>query len=387
MARPFIAEFLLPLVRGGALRIGRPLGLRAVDRLVELVREAGPDAATDEGEPIAALALARRGVAARLLPAAASPPLDEVSVRLGAALHNLLALAHPDLAGPGVGRRQEQIAEAALALAAVGPPRSARQAVNRHSLLARLGEIIRVDRTVKFWLGQQTFVGRTPPARIMALPSLRRVRVERASRSWLREIGIPAVGRLAFLALNVASPLGEALDPLRLDPPLGWGRMLPILRFPGLARAVAGAAVELGVERAGDALAGALYRYAGMHDPPLGLPATGDNVAFALRFLAHLVWLDVLYGADPDRARAARPVGSGPELGLELAVVITAAARTHPSLVWPDDVPPDGDLGRAFAARLGLLDARASAAGAPRLAAALSIADYAVGPVTRPVAL
>jgi hypothetical protein len=387
MARSFVAEFLLPLVRGGALRVGRPLGGRAVERVLELAREVGRDAATDAAEPIAALALGRRAIAARLLPAVAAPPLDEVTVRLGAALHDLLALAHPDLAGPGVGRRQEQIAAAALALASVGPPRSVREAVNRHSLLARLGEIVRVDRTVKFWLGRQTFVGRTPPGRIMALPSLRRVRVERSSRSWLREIGIPAVGRLAFLALNVASPLGEALDPLRLDPPLGWGRVLPVLRFPGLARAVAGAAVEIGVERAGDALAGALYRYAGLHDPPLGLAATPENVAFALRFLAHLVWLDVLYGADPDRARATRPVGSGPELGLELAVVITAAARTEPSLVWPDDVSFDGDLGRAFAARLALLDARASAAGAPRLAAALSIADYAATPVTRPVAL
>ena len=300
-----------------------------------------------------------------------------------------MALAHPDLAGPGIGRRQEQIALCALELASVGSPSSAREAVNRHSLLARLPEIVRVDRTVRFWLGHQTFVGRTPPGRIMALPSLRRVRVDRQSRSWLREIGIPAVGRRAFLALNVASPLGEALDPLRLDPPLGWGRILPVLRFPEVARAVAGAAVEIGVERAGDALAGALYRFAGMHDPPFGLPASEESVAFALRFLAHLVWLDVLYGVDPDRARAARPaqVGVGPEMGLELAVVITAAARTRRSLVWPDDVPATGDLGQAFGARLEALGARASAAGSPRLAAALSIADFAAAPVTRPVAL
>ena len=47
-----------------------------------------------------------------------------------------------------------------------------------------------------------------------------------------------------------------------------------------------------------------------MHDPPFGLPATEERVAFALRFLAHLVWLDVLYGADPDAgARRASPPG------------------------------------------------------------------------------
>jgi hypothetical protein len=153
-----------------------------------------------------------------------------------------------------------------------------------------------------------------------------------------------------------------------------------VLRFPVLARAVAGAVVELGVERAGDALAGALYRYAGMHDPPLGVPVSGESVAFVLGFLAHLVWLDVLYPSEPSAARPSEP-------GLELAVVITATARTRRALVWPADVPADGDLGRAFAARLEALDARAAAAGSPRLAAALSIADFAAAPVTRPVAL
>ena len=138
-----------------------------------------------------------------------------------------------------------------------------------------------------------------------ALPGLRRVRVEQTSRSWLREIGIPVVGRQAFLALNVASPLGEALDPLRLDPPVAWGRILPVLRFPTLARVVAGQAVAIGVDRSGDALADALYRFASFHDPPAGIDASPEAVAFALRFLAHLVWLDVLFGT------ASREAGIG----------------------------------------------------------------------------
>ena len=192
------------------------------------------------------------------------------ALRLGAALHDLLALGHPELGGTR-SRRAERVAAAALELASIGaPPTSAREAVNRHSLLARLPEIVRVDRTVHFWLGQQTFVGREPPPRVTALPTLRRVRIEQTSRSWLREIGIPVVGRQAFLALNVASPLGEALDPLRLDPPIAWGRILPVLRFPTLARVVAGQAVAIGVDRAGDALADALYRFASFHDPAAG---------------------------------------------------------------------------------------------------------------------
>lgn len=378
----FIPDFLLPLVRGGALHVGRPLGPAAVTRVLEIARRAA-GAPAGGADPVRALARARGEVLARYLPSAAPPPLDETTVRLGAALHDLLALGHPDLAGPGVGRRQDRIAAAARSLAAVGPPRTALEALARHSLLGRLGEIVRIDRTVRFWLGRQTFVGRTPPPRITAMPGLRRVRVDQTARSWLREIGIPSPGRAAFVELNAASPLGEALDPLRLDPPPGWGRMLAVIRFPALARLVAGAALDLGVERAGDALAAALYRYVGMHDPPVGLQTSGDGAAFALRFLAHLVWLDVLFraqgrGAPPDVA---------PGGGLELAVVLTAAERTQPALVWPDDVSPDGDLGRAFRSRLDGFAAQAAAAGSPRMVAALSIADFAVAPVTRPAAV
>jgi hypothetical protein len=417
MPRSFVSQFLLPLCRGGALHVGRPLGERAVARLLALAAADRPREGDGMvADPILALAAARRELAARHLPTLAAPPLDEITVRLGAALHNLLALGHPDLAGPGLARRQERIAESALALAAVAPPPSARETVNRHSLLARLPEIVRVDSVVRYWIGRQTFVGQTPPRRVTALPALRRVRVDRTRRSWLREIGIPAVGRRAFLALNAASPLGEALDPLRLDPPIGWGRILPILRFPGIARVVAGGAVALGVDRAGDALAGALYRFAGFHDPPFGLPASSEAVAFALAFLAHLVWLDVLYGAGRDDANtgyAQRRVGrtghaersvaevkrsnrpsaaaaadaAAADAGLELAVVLTAAARARPSLIWPADVPRTGDLGRAFRVRLDAMAARADAGGASNLAAATGIAEFALAPAGRPLAL
>jgi hypothetical protein len=388
MPRRFVSQFLLPLVRGGALHVGRPLGPRAVARVLAL---ASVGAIKEGGglDPFDALAVGRRERAARHLPTISAPPLDEIAIRLGAALHNLLALGHPDLAGPGLARRQERIAEVALALATIDPPTSARETVNRHSLLARLPEIVRVDRTVRYWIGRQVFVGQTPPRRVTALPQLRRVRVDRSRRSWLREIGIPSVGRRAFLALNAASPLGEALDPLRLDPPIAWGRILPILRFPGIARIVAGGALEVGVDRAGDAFAGALYRFAGFHDPPVGLPASGDAVAFALAFLAHLVWLDVLFGRPAVDGRALPPALSAraAESGLELAVVLTAAVRTRPALVWPPDVTETGDLGRAFRARLAAMAMRAEAAGAPRLAAAIGIAEFAVAPATQPAAL
>jgi hypothetical protein len=376
--RRFVSDFLLPIVRGGPAHVGRPLGLDAVRRML---RDPFPIA---DASTLADLAASRVASARRVAPVVEPPPFDEETMRLGAALHDLLALGHPEMAGAR-SRRTERIAEAALELASIGPPVTVREAVNRHSLLARLPEIVRVDRTVHFWLGRQTFVGRRPPPRVTALPGLRRVRIEATSRSWLREIGIPIVGRQAFLALNVASPLGEALDPLRLDPPIAWGRILPVLRFPTLARVVAGQAVAIGVDRSGDALADALYRFASFHDAQPGTDASPESVAFALRFLAHLVWLDVMFGTAVDKPESP-DVDRSLEPGVDLAVMLTAAARTARALVWPADVPDSGDLGDAFRARLDALAKRAHIHGMPRYSAAVAIAELAVAPRTSPAA-
>jgi hypothetical protein len=383
--RRFASDFLLPVVRGGAANVGRPLGMEAVTRMLR-------DLPLVEGAALEKLAEVRTASALRVAPVVDAPPFDETTLRLAAALHDLLALGHPELGGTR-SRRTDRVAAAALDLASVGAPPSAREAVNRHSLLARLPEIVRVDRTVHFWLGRQTFVGRRPPPRVTSLPKLRRVRVEQTSRSWLREIGIPVVGRPAFLALNVASPLGEALDPLRLDPPVAWGRILPVLRFPPLARVVAGQAVSIGVDRSGDALADALYRFASFHDQtpgqasgqPSTIDASPDAVAFALRFLAHIVWLDVLFEhAHPTEKPESADIDRTLEPGVDLAVMLTAASRSARALVWPADIPDTGDLADAFRARLDALAKRAHADGMPRYAAAVGIAELAAAPATRP---
>jgi hypothetical protein len=381
--RRFVSEFLLPLVKGGPLHIGRPLGPRAVDRLIGgiLGSTEGNEGAVEllpaaERQALIELARYRRQRIAELMPAAEAPALDAVTLRLGAALHNLLALGHPEIAGRGVESRQDRIATAAATLAAAGAPRSAREAVSRHSLLARLPEIVRSDRTVHFWVGRRTFVGRVPPRRITALPKLRNVHVDLVRRTWLREVGIPAVGRPAFLALNLASPLGEALDPLRLEPPLAWSRVLAVLRFPALCRAVAGRALDLGVRKAGEAFADALFRFASLQEPTGGVLATGEALRFAIRFLAHLVWLDLLFG---DRAAASADAGgdASADAGIELPVILTAARRTSEDLVWPRDLPRDGDLGRAFQARLEAMAAKVTTLNPPRFESALGIAELA----------
>src|SRR6185369_1467153 len=123
-----------------------------------------------ERRAAAELAESRQRALASLVPSPPLPPLDETTWRLGAAVHDLLALGHPEVGGGrGAEARIERVAAAAKALAGLGPPASATEALARHSILARLPELVRSDSVVRFWLGRMTFVGRTPPARVVAL--------------------------------------------------------------------------------------------------------------------------------------------------------------------------------------------------------------------------
>ncbi|HEX2656948.1 MAG TPA: hypothetical protein VHU40_01695 [Polyangia bacterium] len=375
MSRRFVSRFLLPLVRGGQLAIDRPLSRRGVEALARTDGD-GPERAA-----IASLAAARQGALTALVPAPPLPRLDEATWRLGGAVHNLLALAHPTIArGVGADARLERIAAEATALAALGSPRTLVETLERHSLVARLGEIVRLDRSVRYWLGRQTFIGRAPPSRVLALPRIRAVKVETARRAWLRDIGVPATARPAFLALTEASPLAEALDPLRLDPPPAWGRLLSVLKFPALSRLVAGHLAETGVGLTGDALADALYRFVAHQDaPPYRGPyqATPETVAFALGFLGHLVWLEVAFGDGLEtRPERERPLGDLP--GRELAVLLAAADQRAPGLLRPPDVSVDSELGRKFERHLEAWFARHDVDKSPRFATALEVAALAL---------
>jgi hypothetical protein len=337
MVRSLVGRFLLPLVRGGQVHVGRPLDARAVATLVAAWASTDPrkrfsQIGPEELKAGEDLAKARAAHAGTLLLDLRLPSLDESTFRLGAALHNLLVLSHPSLSSPGHDERnRSRIAAAANQLADLGPPGTAAEAVRRHSLLVRLPEVVQPERLVTYWLGKQLFVGRTPPSRLLALPRLRRVTVDETRRLWLREVGIPACARPAFGALSRASPLGEALDPLRLEPAISWSRILPILRFPTLARLVADRVIELGLLAAGGALAAALFQYASVRDSPE--PAgSAAGVAFGIRFLAHLVWLETLFSRDD-------PAAAGGDLG----ALMVAAAEVDPGLVFPPDVNVGSD--------------------------------------------
>jgi hypothetical protein len=336
MLRPLVSRFLLPLVKGGQVHVGRPLNEKSVTALVAAWRATEPRrlahvVGSDEVLAADELAALRAAHSRTLLIDARPPPLDENTFRLGAALHDLLLLSHPGFALGSDDRSRARIAEAAQRLADLGPPPSAAEAVRRHSLLVRLPEVVQPERLVTYWLGKQLFVGRTPPSRLLAMPRLRRVNVEETRRLWLREVGVPACARAAFGALSRASPLGEALDPLRLEPAISWARILPVLRFPNLGRLIADRVIELGLLPAGGALAASLFQYASVRDSPAPSPA---GVAFGIRFLAHALWLETLFQRDDPSVQ-----------GGDLGALLVAAAEVEPALVFPPDVNPSSDAG------------------------------------------
>lgn len=385
MARRFVSDFLLPLVRGGTLAIERPLSRKSVEALARAhgrsvagLRRMGPHTPDPiETEAAEALARARHGALVPLVADAPVPGMDEDTWRLGGAVHDLLALAHPSIAtGVGSDARVERVAVEAASLAALGPPATLAVLLARHSLLARLPEVTRSDRTVHYWLGQKTFVGRQPPARLLALPRVRGVKVDVVRRSWLRDVGVPAAARPAFVALTEASPLGEALDPLRLDPPPSWGRLLSALRFPASCRLVAGHLIETGLGPVGDALADALYRFVSRQDVSGAYPPTPAAVAFAIGFLAHLVWLEMVFdGAGQARKDRDRPAGDA--AGRELAVLLAAAEQRAPALLRPTDVPPRSDLDARFTQHLARWFEAHRVEESPRWSTALEVAGLA----------
>jgi hypothetical protein len=398
--RAFVSQFLLPLVRGGSLAVGRLLSVADVQSLIQ-----SPIEDPLEHAAASALAVARQKQLAQLVPNPPLPVLDPATWRLGAVVHNLLAMSHPRVgAGAGAEGRIERIAAVTVGLATLGPPPTLSDVLTRYSLLARLPEVARHDHTVHHRLGKRTFVGQRPPGRALALARLRGVSVESARRTWLRDVGVPVAARSTFIALTEASPLGEALDPLRLDPPPSWGRLLSVLRFPILCRAVAGRLFDMGVARVGDSLTEALYRFVSLQDAAGPTAASAGGTAYGIQFLAHLVWLDVLFGesarpSSPDRDRVfhspaalphaspssssmsspspstSRPDGSA---GVELAVLLTAAQEIDPTLIWPRDVTATSDMGRRFALHLEGLSRRQDVRNSPRWVAACAVAEFAV---------
>ncbi len=364
MVKPeqFVADFVRPLVGGGAVQVSAPLGRAGLEKLREA--ELPPSVLAD-------VAVARAAIANDLLVDAVPPQLDLEAMRLAVAVHDLLFLFHPRAEGLAVrDARLEEVARFAAACARLPDTRDTDALVARHTMLHLLPGLGRTDVEVTFWVGRRQFHGEEPPRRLLAWPNLRRVRQERTRVSCFAEAASHPLGGPVVRALLDGSPLTDLLHPVRLEPKLALGPRVALLADPTLCRLVAYAYLEEGIERVGGAVAGAVLA-------ELDGSSTA-NARFACAFLAHLHLCMLLAPQAPREPQPSRfPVGGDPALR-DFYGLFAALERTSPDLAAPADVRGDARLARRLAAHAATC---AATAGPQRITELSALVARAGGPL------
>ncbi len=166
-------------------------------------------------------------VARRLAPVDVLCPPTRDDWTLFAAWHDLYVAAHPDWNTPLRRHLARRVLEHALVSAqGVGLPQTVSGALARHVWIAALRSVVRVDQTVTWWRGAETFRGVDPPARLLLWPTRRKVDV---SRLQIDSASIFAGSALDKKAYDQVYSLCLALSPLtdlavahRANPPFAW---------------------------------------------------------------------------------------------------------------------------------------------------------------------
>jgi hypothetical protein len=231
--RRFLETFALPLVAGGELRIGAPIDAATLAIWdVELGSHSDVTVAIDE---------ARAAIAATLVvrpPAFALAPPD---LRLLVALYSALVLAHPRTEGWPSRRGRAALTELAERLTDIAAPAGRAEMLARHTLLAGLFDLSRVDTRVSWWTGRAEFKGTPAPRRLTLWRSVRRVKEEH-SEVPLAEIVSDEAAAIVTRLIQV-SPLTDLATlgaPGRRFPGFRWDTgVAEALRDAELARAVA----------------------------------------------------------------------------------------------------------------------------------------------------
>jgi hypothetical protein len=162
---------------------------------------------------------------------------------------------------------------------AAGAPGTLAEVLSRHTIFARIFELVRCDEHVSWWSGSASFVGTRAPARLLAWPRLRRVeqRVESVALVELApKTAWAANWRDAVAHWVRASPLTDLMTASRKAPPFAWsGAALGLVNTaPG--RVLAMRAIDRQGEHAGAITA--LRRAAPAIELPAGVRAANDFV-------------------------------------------------------------------------------------------------------------
>jgi len=255
----WLHHFVLPIVAGGDVRVQHVVGARELKLLLET--EFGRD------ESALRIAEARHAIASELVLTPPEPSLDEEALRLAAAMQNLLFLLHPGTNAPSVTRRRlRSLSTYATALATLPLPdldiddsrTAARVLADRHSMLHHLFDLGRDDVRVSFWVGKREFHGAEPPSRLLKWPDLRRVREERWRVTVVGEAMADPLAKPIVTAMLASSPLTDLFEPSRLEPRFDLLPLVPWLKLPEVARAVADRWLGAGLPQVAGAYTAAL---------------------------------------------------------------------------------------------------------------------------------
>lgn len=190
------SDFLAPVVVGGKVSPGRPIGGKTA-----LLFEAERPLA--DPELFSHVALARVRIARKIAPVDRYLALTHAEWVLSAVLHDVVQSTHPGFDQAFRRSLPNRLLDmAGLTLDRVPDVASVGDALSRHSLFSRLFAITRRDLKLSWWTGSALFRGEDPPARLKAWPEFRKVHEDVTPRPLMDlPAGGSAVDAYRFMAI------------------------------------------------------------------------------------------------------------------------------------------------------------------------------------------
>ena len=172
-AQALAEQVLLPLIEGGTLRPLEPIGP------VQALEFASAESLAVTGGAMDAVRAHRIRAARRLASVDAIGDLSKGEWLLTCALNDLVQTTNPSLVGWFDKDRPRKLMELVRGqVQQAGAPRQASEELSPDATFGRILTLGRVDTTVSWWVGSETFRGIEPPPRLLRWRGVRRVRTQ-----------------------------------------------------------------------------------------------------------------------------------------------------------------------------------------------------------------